>query len=641
VRFPDEVVFEESIKESDGEVIMGMLRRASVNIDVDRINMAGMTALHQAVLDNNLVVVRILIQHGAQVDKADVDSWTPLHASAANGHHHIAKYLISRGANKNALTDEGERPLDLVDPSDQVTLEVLLGEEDKGERDRRMSLVIERGEPAWFRRESIRDELRRESFNNIRARKGSMWNSNALDEEDEASSSNDEDNPPSSAATASAASLLHYSLTGGSGSSSSSGLGGSGRRSVLAPDMRKLTSSMSRCQFASTLSKQQMLPTSVDRPAGGGISAYSSSAAAGMTKHYTTPLHASAGNSKPLTTTSRLAAAALASSKHPITPTTSTLQLPPTAPASLLTTSTTTNSGTPTVVTNTNPSKSVSSLSKLYTTESANSGAKTLHQSPPGAASVLHAKQITKPVVASSVAKLWPVATSLHSNNSPGSSRRTSGGVESKDGDTTPSLQTVKDKNNRYLSPHSSRTASPVVSPETVRRSKKVSTNNSAQSSLKAVPNTSDDTSSSSDARRKFDNIRHRLDAPPAKSSIPAEKVSLSSPKTKTTTSTVKKAANLFSSMNSSSSSVRDKSPHTVSPLALAKQRQAASPNRSGNGSGKNSPLMPASPTIVVRAVSRVTEPAVAAVVVKPPMEDDVENLLENWRKKRIEKRER
>ena len=51
VRFPDEVVFEESIKESDGQAIMSMLRRVSVEIDVDRINMAGMTALHQVIFE--------------------------------------------------------------------------------------------------------------------------------------------------------------------------------------------------------------------------------------------------------------------------------------------------------------------------------------------------------------------------------------------------------------------------------------------------------------------------------------------------------------------------------------------------------------------------------------------------------------
>ena len=59
VRFPDEVVFEEFVKEQDGEAVMAMLRRVSVDIDVDRINMAGMTALHQ-------------------VDTVSQDTWVPV-----------------------------------------------------------------------------------------------------------------------------------------------------------------------------------------------------------------------------------------------------------------------------------------------------------------------------------------------------------------------------------------------------------------------------------------------------------------------------------------------------------------------------------------------------------------------------------
>ena len=87
VRFPDEVVFQESVKEPDNETVVRLLRRVSADIHVDRINSAGMTALHQAVLDDNLPLVRILVEHGADVNIADVDSWTPLHAAAANGHH--------------------------------------------------------------------------------------------------------------------------------------------------------------------------------------------------------------------------------------------------------------------------------------------------------------------------------------------------------------------------------------------------------------------------------------------------------------------------------------------------------------------------------------------------------------------------
>lgn len=47
VRFPDEIVFHESIKESDGDAVIRMLRRVSVDIDINRINMSGMTAIHQ------------------------------------------------------------------------------------------------------------------------------------------------------------------------------------------------------------------------------------------------------------------------------------------------------------------------------------------------------------------------------------------------------------------------------------------------------------------------------------------------------------------------------------------------------------------------------------------------------------------
>ena len=45
----------------------------------------------QAVLDSNLVVVRLLLIHGADINMSDADSWTPLHAAAANGHADIAR----------------------------------------------------------------------------------------------------------------------------------------------------------------------------------------------------------------------------------------------------------------------------------------------------------------------------------------------------------------------------------------------------------------------------------------------------------------------------------------------------------------------------------------------------------------------
>ena len=51
----------------------------------------GMTPLHQAVLDENLGAVRLLIKNGADVNRLDEDTWTPLHAACAEGLVDIAR----------------------------------------------------------------------------------------------------------------------------------------------------------------------------------------------------------------------------------------------------------------------------------------------------------------------------------------------------------------------------------------------------------------------------------------------------------------------------------------------------------------------------------------------------------------------
>ena len=109
--------------------------------------------------------------------------------------------MISQGADKLELTDEGETAVDLVDPNDYKTMAVLLDTKESSEKDRRMSAVRgSKKEPAWFRRESmqresvvelkkpafrsderkhgVRVDIRqgdKDSFSALRARKGSMW----------------------------------------------------------------------------------------------------------------------------------------------------------------------------------------------------------------------------------------------------------------------------------------------------------------------------------------------------------------------------------------------------------------------------------------------------------------------------------
>ena len=53
----------------------------------------GLTPLHQAVLEGNLQAVKLLVMHGADVNKTDTDTWTPLHAACAEGHSEIVRYV--------------------------------------------------------------------------------------------------------------------------------------------------------------------------------------------------------------------------------------------------------------------------------------------------------------------------------------------------------------------------------------------------------------------------------------------------------------------------------------------------------------------------------------------------------------------
>ncbi|KFQ61436.1 Protein phosphatase 1 regulatory subunit 12B, partial [Pelecanus crispus] len=71
--------------------------------------------LPQACIDENLDMVKFLVENGANVNQQDNEGWTPLHAVASCGYLNIAEYLISHGANVAAVNSEGEVPSDIAE----------------------------------------------------------------------------------------------------------------------------------------------------------------------------------------------------------------------------------------------------------------------------------------------------------------------------------------------------------------------------------------------------------------------------------------------------------------------------------------------------------------------------------------------
>ncbi|KAM3822463.1 LOW QUALITY PROTEIN: protein phosphatase 1 regulatory subunit 12C [Vipera latastei] len=82
---------------------------------VNGTNADGISALHQACIDENMEVVEFLVENGADINQADNEGWTPLHVAASCGYIEIAQYLLDHGANIAAVNSDGDVPLDIAE----------------------------------------------------------------------------------------------------------------------------------------------------------------------------------------------------------------------------------------------------------------------------------------------------------------------------------------------------------------------------------------------------------------------------------------------------------------------------------------------------------------------------------------------
>ncbi|XP_069686588.1 protein phosphatase 1 regulatory subunit 12A-like isoform X7 [Periplaneta americana] len=116
IQFSAGCVFLAACAAGDKEEVLRLLQMGA---DIDTANVDGLTALHQACIDDNLEMVEFLVEHGADVNRGDNEGWTPLHATASCGFISIAKYLIEHGANVAAVNNDAELPLDIAE-SDEM-----------------------------------------------------------------------------------------------------------------------------------------------------------------------------------------------------------------------------------------------------------------------------------------------------------------------------------------------------------------------------------------------------------------------------------------------------------------------------------------------------------------------------------------
>lgn len=118
ISFRAEAVFQSAVQESDNRELWKLLESAEgQNLNVNDSNHVGLTALHQTVLNNNIDGMKMLLSRGADVNKADVNGFTPIHTAAACDLLQVTSFLILFGANVFSVTNDGDLPVDLTKDS--------------------------------------------------------------------------------------------------------------------------------------------------------------------------------------------------------------------------------------------------------------------------------------------------------------------------------------------------------------------------------------------------------------------------------------------------------------------------------------------------------------------------------------------
>ena len=90
-----------------------IIQHIDAGTDVNEVNKNnGQIALHYASIHNHVLILKLLIDNGSNVNLKDKMGMTSLHLTSLGGHKEAAKMLIDSGALLNTMNIHGETPLD-------------------------------------------------------------------------------------------------------------------------------------------------------------------------------------------------------------------------------------------------------------------------------------------------------------------------------------------------------------------------------------------------------------------------------------------------------------------------------------------------------------------------------------------------
>uniref|UniRef100_A0A0N4ZCT2 ANK_REP_REGION domain-containing protein n=1 Tax=Parastrongyloides trichosuri TaxID=131310 RepID=A0A0N4ZCT2_PARTI len=158
VDFNLNIKFAAACKASDFVEIKKYLEEGA---NINYVGPDGLTPLHNAIIDDNCEVVKILVENGSDVNIQDPMYWTPLHSAIEMGDLNIIQILLDNGADPSLINSDEKLPIDLAKDDDIIDViekkmkELNLDVENLRDKER---LSIRRDINTWYKEKHYDEE---------------------------------------------------------------------------------------------------------------------------------------------------------------------------------------------------------------------------------------------------------------------------------------------------------------------------------------------------------------------------------------------------------------------------------------------------------------------------------------------------
>ena len=85
--------FQEAVNRKDREEVHRLL---SLGVNINALNEAGDTPLHQCIRDGRIDSAKLLVEFGADIKRTNRDGWSPVHLATALGQRDLVMFFLDK-----------------------------------------------------------------------------------------------------------------------------------------------------------------------------------------------------------------------------------------------------------------------------------------------------------------------------------------------------------------------------------------------------------------------------------------------------------------------------------------------------------------------------------------------------------------